>query len=223
MQPRWVILLVLVMDAIGGALGMELIPRQYAPWGHLAVLVMGNALALFGYPLLRKAGQAVPPAALLVVGALALSACKATPEVRAHMALTAFSEIGSAGDHAVTAYDQQLQSDAVESAKETGSTVEARANLAEWRPKRTKARAALQLYYAGLLGYQLGLTQSTRNGGKVDLPSLLAGLAKIASRLLDALKDLGVPNLPVLPNFGALFDPVLEPMGRLALRLAEVR
>jgi hypothetical protein len=223
MQPKWVIAIVLAMDALGGALGMKLIPEAYAPWGHLAVLVLGNALALFGYPLLRKAGQAVPPAVIaLVVGALSLTACKATPEVRAHMALTAFAEIGSASDHAVTAYDQQLSEDAIEAAKESGSTAEARANLAEWRPKRKLARASILSYYTGLLGYQLALAQSTRDGGKVDLPALLAGLAKIASRLLDALVKFGVPNLPTLPNFGRLYDPVLEPMGRMMLSLAEV-
>jgi hypothetical protein len=79
MQPKWVIVLVLLMDALAGAEGMKLIPEPFAPWATLAALVLGNALALFGYPLLRRAGQAVPPAAIaLLVGALALSGCTGT-------------------------------------------------------------------------------------------------------------------------------------------------
>jgi hypothetical protein len=195
MQPKWVIAIVLAMDALGGALGMKLIPEAYAPWGHLAVLVLGNALALFGYPLLRRAGQAVPPAALaLVVGALALSGCALSPAGKAHVALRSAAEIGEGADKAITSYDTMIQDGAVLEAEAAGSTAGARAKLAEWRPKRMKARGIEQEYLAGVLGWQVALqiAENSLEKKPFDVGALLAGLAGLAQNLVQGLRKLGI-------------------------------
>ncbi len=53
MRPPWVIAIMVVMNAVGAAHGLGLIPRSYnlVSWAELVIVVMGNALALFGYPL----------------------------------------------------------------------------------------------------------------------------------------------------------------------------
>ena len=62
MKPAWVIVTMVIMDAVGAALGMKLIPDKYHldQWATLVVMAASNALALLGYPLLAKRQETKP-------------------------------------------------------------------------------------------------------------------------------------------------------------------
>ena len=62
MKPAWVIVTMVFMDALGGALGMKLIPDKHHldQWATLMIMVASNALALLGYPLIKKAQETQP-------------------------------------------------------------------------------------------------------------------------------------------------------------------
>lgn len=153
-----------------------------------------------------------PPAVLaLMIGALTLSGCALSPAGKAHVALTTVASMCSACNSAVTAYDTRFQDELADEAERTGDTTTARAKLSEWRKKRAQARASLHVALSGLLAWQLVL-QAHETGQKkdVDWGALLAGVAKIASQLLDGLTKLGIPNLPKLPDFGAMAPPEIK-------------
>jgi hypothetical protein len=169
----------------------------------------------------REGDEDVPPAPpsavlAIVFAGLALSGCKLAPEVRADLSMAMMAEFGRTATQAITAHDDKLQADLVVSARLDRDTKEERAKLAEWVPNLSKARAAVQIFYAALLVEQTALFQFVAGKLQIDVPKLLAGLAKIASQLLDALTKLGIENLPRLPDFGELLPLPSRPLVAIA-------
>ena len=138
-----------------------------------------------------------PAAALLIIAGLGMvSGCAMSPAGRAHVALATAAQIGQAADKAITAANEAFQADQVEQATAAGSTIDARAKLAEWRPKISKARASVQVYYAGLIGYQVALqTADSAQDKKFNYAAFIVGVTKMGTSLLDGLRGLGV-NIP---------------------------
>jgi hypothetical protein len=160
------------------------------------VRAMLDVLSLAPFPFV-PAGKKPPvngAAVALLVGALALSGCALSPAGKAHVALRTAAEIGEGADKAITSYDTMIQDGAVLEAEAAGSTAGARAKLAEWRPKRMKARGIEQEYLAGVLGWQVALqiAENSLEKKPFDVGALLAGLAGLAQNLVQGLRKLGI-------------------------------
>lgn len=141
--------------------------------------------------------------------------CATTPITRAHLALTTAADIGGAAYKAIDTYDAQLDAEEKASATAANDTTAARAKLADWRPKRAKALAAVHAYAAAILAWQVALqtAEGLKSGAGFDAIAFMQGIARAASDLLDALRGLGVA-LPNLPKFSS------TPSNRRALTLS---
>lgn len=169
----------------------------------LGVVCTLVGLPVFGKPAAAESEPKQPPVipptvGLLLLGVLGLCAC-ANPLVAAQQSLTSVAQLGTGASDAITSVDVEKDAQAVALA-EQGKKDEAHALLAEWRPKRQAARAALRGLQVALLAAEAAVIaeQDKKDGKPPNYGAIVSAVIQAAQKVVKLLQDLGVavPEAP---------------------------
>jgi hypothetical protein len=190
-QVRVPVWLVVVADLLA------LVPRP-GKWGIVLGYLNLPGVPSFGQRKDPPSGGAA--VALLVVGALALSACHMSDYARADIAITAQTKVANAATEAVTAWDETNQAQIVADARTAGTTADARAEIAKDQRTLKLARATIRTFGAAIQAEAVGVELARQAKAKLDLGALLPRLLRLGRDLVKSLRDFGVtvPNIPLL-------------------------